>query len=87
MLAACTPMAKVCDPEEAEAKAALLAIKLLGHRKNDRIVLELDCANVAAALRAKEVDRSRLWATYEESKTLLKSFKDHRINSIFRESN
>ncbi|KAM0824250.1 hypothetical protein ACQ4PT_070330 [Festuca glaucescens] len=57
-IAACSPMARCHDAEEAEAKEALLGIKLLQNLGFDKVILELDCVAVARALRSEEVDRS-----------------------------
>jgi ribonuclease HI len=87
VLAACSPSPGCIDAEEAEALGALSGIKLLTDRGHDKIILEVDAANVAKALRSSVQDRSKQWATFEEAKTLLASFAHHRVSHIPRESN
>jgi len=87
VLAACSPLPSCIDAVEAEAKAALLGVRVaLGHG-HDKIILETDSSMVAVALQSCSLDRSELWATYEETKDLLKKLNDHRIGHVKRESN
>ncbi|KAM0903051.1 hypothetical protein ACQ4PT_018864 [Festuca glaucescens] len=87
ILAACSPLKNCQDAEDAEAKAALMGIKLLNNRGHDKIMLELDCSEVVKALNSTRTDRSKQWASYEEAKTLLRSFDGHSIGHEKRECN
>ena len=87
VLDSCSLRMACTDPEDAEAKAVLESTKLLVGRGHDRIILELDCAAVAAALRSPETNRSRQWDTYDEVRRLLSGFFDVKINWVKRESN
>jgi ribonuclease HI len=87
VLAACSPLISCLDAEDAEAKAALMGIKLLTDRGIDKIIIEGDYALVTNALRSEAVDRSKLWAKYEEARSLLADFQEHRVEKINRESN
>jgi hypothetical protein len=53
--------------------------------KYQKHIVELDCAEVAAALRSRLLDRLVPWARYEEAKSLLKSFTDFQIVYAKRE--
>jgi hypothetical protein len=44
IFAACSPLTKCQDAEEAETRAALKGIKLLQGLGHDRIIMEVDCA-------------------------------------------
>jgi ribonuclease HI len=87
ILAACSPITHCFSAEEAEAKAALMAIKLIQDRGYEKIILEMDCAVAVGALRSAELDRSRLWSTYDETKSCLKKYGAYRILHVKRESN
>jgi ribonuclease HI len=86
-LVACSPIIQCQDAEEAEVKAILKGIKLLANSDHHEIILETDCASAASVVRSREPDRSRLWATIEETKAMLKVFEDFRIVHAKRGSN
>ena len=86
MLAIYSPIARCKDAKEAEALAALQGVKILAGMGFQKIVRELDCANVAIALCSELPDISTLWTVYDESKKVLKNFADSCICSR-RESN
>jgi ribonuclease HI len=87
LLAACCPITKYTDATDAEAKAALIGIRLLTNLGHDRVILEMDCTTAVAALRSSSLDRSLQWATYDEAKKLLRNVGDHRLSHKKRESN
>jgi ribonuclease HI len=87
VLAACSPIATCDDAEDAEAKAALLGAKLMQGMCYDNIILETDCVAVASALRSNDINRSKQWSIYEETKLLLKNYRNVKINHVKRESN
>jgi hypothetical protein len=75
------------DTEDVEAKVAVKAISLLVGSRHEKIILEMDCSRVVAAMSSPGIDRSMQWATYEEAKSLSKTFSDFRVVSVMRESN
>jgi hypothetical protein len=75
------------DAEDAESKGAWLGLKLLDGLGHDKVILELDCANAIKVLRSRELDRSILWHTYDQTKELLKGFSSYRVIHVRRESN
>jgi ribonuclease HI len=87
VMAACSPIVKCHDGEDAEAKAALLGTKMIQGLGFTKVILETDCAAVVSALNCTDIDRSRQWSTYEETKTLLKTFKEVKIVHTKREGN
>ncbi|KAM0844489.1 hypothetical protein ACQ4PT_057047 [Festuca glaucescens] len=60
IFATCSPITQCFSAEEAEAKAALMAIKLIQDRGYEKIILEMDCAVAVGALRSVEMDRTLL---------------------------
>jgi hypothetical protein len=58
VLAACSLMLNCSDAEDAEAKAALKGISLLVGSGHEKIILEMDCSRVVAAMSSPGVDRS-----------------------------
>ena len=87
ILAACSKIKNRTSAEEAEAKAALFGLQQLANRGIQKLVLELDCSSVAAALSSPLEDMSCLWDTYREARRILASFEQHSIRNIRRESN
>jgi ribonuclease HI len=87
ILAACSPIQKCGDAEQAEAIAAMRGLKLLEGMGHDRILLESDYTAVVAALRSPEPDRSMLWSVYNEAKMLLKGKRAFRVMHTRRENN
>jgi ribonuclease HI len=85
IFAACCPITKCQDAEEAEARAALKGINLLQGLGHDRIILELDCATAVTAIRSKEPDRSKLWPIYDETKENLKNLGDFVVHHVKKE--
>jgi hypothetical protein len=74
LIAACSPLTGCRGAEDAEARSALLGIRLLeGH---DKIIPESDCASPVNAIRSDEPDRSRLWHTYDQTKELLNTNRE-----------
>jgi hypothetical protein len=57
--------------EEVEAKAALMGARALTGLGHIKLILEMDCSSVAAALRTVGQDRSPLWHTYDQTKKIL----------------
>jgi hypothetical protein len=47
----------------------------------------MDFSMVVAAMNSPGIDRFMQWATYEEVKSLSKTFSDFRVVSVMRESN
>ncbi|KAK1606075.1 hypothetical protein QYE76_029748 [Lolium multiflorum] len=86
LMAACSPLPNCEDAEEAEIEAALMGIKMLAGQGHQHVTIELDCAAVAKALQSP-VNRSKQWALYDEAKTLLMMFEDHKVVHVNRESN
>ncbi|XP_071676918.1 uncharacterized protein [Lolium perenne] len=86
LMAACSPLPNCEDAEEAEIKATLMGIKLLAGLGHQHVIVELDCAAVAKALQSP-VNRSKQWALYDEAKTLLMMFEDHKVFHVNRENN
>jgi ribonuclease HI len=87
LLAACTPLPRCADTEDAEAKAALVGIRLIQGMGYERVILELDCLAVSKALRSAGTDRSRQWAIYDEAKRLLTNLQEYNIQNVKRECN
>ncbi|KAM0862719.1 hypothetical protein ACQ4PT_045084 [Festuca glaucescens] len=85
VIASCSPIARCSDADEAEAKAALLGVKLMVGMGHQKIILELDSAIVVAALRSGDADRSKYWATIDETKKILKESYAFCINHERRE--
>jgi ribonuclease HI len=77
--AACTPLERCQDAEEAQALAALQGIRIASELGFQKVIFELDCASVVKAICSQVQDRSSNWATYEEAKRLLKAFDDHTV--------
>ncbi|KAM0902553.1 hypothetical protein ACQ4PT_019230 [Festuca glaucescens] len=84
---ACSPIAKCQDAEDAKAKAALRGIKMIQGMGVGKVILELDYTAVVAALCSKEMDRSKLWLVYDETKNLLKNMDNFKVCHVKRESN
>ncbi|KAM0922814.1 hypothetical protein ACQ4PT_005932 [Festuca glaucescens] len=87
LLAACSPILRCIHAMDAEVKAVLCGINLLRGLGHSRVILEADNATVVAALRSKELDRSRSWATYDQAKRWLGDLEDYRVIHKSRESN
>jgi ribonuclease HI len=87
IIAACSPLPRCLDAEDAEAKAALRAMKLIGDLGHEKVILEMDCVGAVEALRSYGPNRSRMWSTYDETKLLLQNFGEFRIYHVKRESN
>ena len=77
----------VCsDAEEAEARAMLFGINAIKDLSWSSLIIELDCAVVANALRSRSPDKSLNWATIEEAKLILGQ-KAYNISTIRRSAN
>jgi ribonuclease HI len=87
LLAACSPIVKCGSAEEAEAKAVLMGVRALTGLGHNKLILEMDCSSVAAALRTVGQDRSPLWHTYDQTKKILSESFEFRISLVRRESN
>ncbi|KAM0836970.1 hypothetical protein ACQ4PT_061973 [Festuca glaucescens] len=87
VLAACSPITTCHDAEDAQAKAALLGAKLMQGMGYDNIILETDCVAVASALRSNDINRSKQWSIYDETKMLLKNYRNVKVVHAKRESN
>jgi ribonuclease HI len=87
VLAACSPITTCHDAEDAEAKAALLGTKLMQGMGYDNIILETDNVTVASALRSNDINRSKQWSIYDETKMLLKNYRNVKVVHAKRESN
>jgi hypothetical protein len=57
IFAACSPLPNCDDAEEAEARAALLGLKITSHHTSAKVILELDSSTMAASLHSKCQDR------------------------------
>jgi hypothetical protein len=64
-MAACSPLTGCRDAEDAEARSALLGVKLIEGLGHEKVILELDYAAAVKAIGSDEIDRSRLWHTYD----------------------
>jgi ribonuclease HI len=88
LLAACSPIPRCIDAMDAEAMVVLWGINLLRGLGHSRVILEADNATVVgAALRSKELDRSRSWATYDQIKRWLSDLDDDCVTHKSRDSN
>ena len=81
------PIPNCGDAEEAEALAAMFGVRTLSGLGHEKIILEMECAAVAAALKAPGHDRSNNWSTVDETKRLLKNTTETRIIQVRKESN
>jgi hypothetical protein len=86
LLAAGSPLSGCRDAEEAEAMVALFGLRQHQRYKTQKIVVELECLNVASALCSKLEDRSVHCFTINEAKKELAVLGDHRIDHVRRES-
>ncbi|KAM0854637.1 hypothetical protein ACQ4PT_050311 [Festuca glaucescens] len=84
IIAACSPISRYSNADDAEAKAALMGIKVLSGMGYSKIILDMDSAAVVSALRAVGPDRSMSWATVDETKKMLKEAYIYRINHVRR---
>jgi hypothetical protein len=58
IIAACSPIRCCKNAEDAEAQAALLAVKMMSGMGYTQIILEMDCTTAVSALQAAGPDRS-----------------------------
>ena len=86
IMGAFTTLPNCLDAEEAEARAALFGIQAATVLTCPNVILELDCFEIANALRSSSPDRSANWAVIEEAKMILKN-RDFHISLIKRASN
>jgi ribonuclease HI len=85
IFAACSPLTKCQDAEEAETRAALKGIKLLQGLGRDRIIMEVDCAIAVTDIRSKGPDRSNLCPIYDETKQNLMNLGEFVVQYVQRE--
>jgi hypothetical protein len=84
LMAACSPLPGCRDAEDAEARSALLGVKLIEGLGHEKVILELDYAAAGKVIGSDEIDRSRLWHTYDQTKLLLKNSFVSRVIHVNR---
>ncbi|KAF8762283.1 hypothetical protein HU200_009631 [Digitaria exilis] len=86
LFAVCQELRRCADAAEAEATACLLGVRLGAERTPGRVVLETDCARLAAALKGSS-DRSELGFIIGETHEHAKMLEEWKVVQVKRESN